>query len=67
MHIAGYGVDLLLAANITFFKHFFIQGELKGGFINMPNVLTTRYKDDHAAHHFFFLQRNVNFGYMFKL
>jgi len=66
-HVAGYGIDLLTGLNITFFKHFFIQGELKGGYINMPDILTTNFKDDRASQHFFFAQGNVNFGIMIKL
>ena len=66
-HIAGYGVDLVTGLNVTFFKHFFIQGEVKGGFINMPNILTTNFAEDRASQHFFFVQGNVNFGVIFKL
>jgi len=66
-HIAGYGVDLLAGLNVTFFKHFFIQGEAKGGFINLPNIITTNYAADRASQHFFFYQGNVNFGVIFKL
>jgi hypothetical protein len=66
-HVAGYGMDLVAGINITFFKHFFIQGEMKGGYINMPNILTTNFPQDHASQHFFFLQGNTNFGVIFKL
>lgn len=66
-HIAGYGVDLVTGLNVTFFKHFFIQGEVKGGYINMPDILTTNFTDDRASQHFFFAQGNVNFGFMIKL
>ena len=66
-HIAGYGVDLVTGLNVTFFKHFFVQGEVKGGFINMPNILTTNFAEDRASQHFFFVQGNVNFGVIFKL
>lgn len=66
-HVAGYGVDLVTGLNVTFFKHFFIQGEVKGGFINMPDILTTSFPDDRASQHFFFAQGNVNFGVIFKL
>jgi hypothetical protein len=66
-HVAGYGIDVVTGLNITFFKHFFIQGEVKGGFINMPDILTTHFTDDRAAQHFFFAQGNVNFGVLFKL
>ncbi|WP_221390763.1 hypothetical protein [Dyadobacter sp. NIV53] len=66
-HVAGYGVDLVTGLNVTFFRHFFIQGEVKGGFINMPDILTTNFPDDRASQHFFFAQGNVNFGVIFKL
>ncbi|HEV7381572.1 MAG TPA: hypothetical protein VGN64_17360, partial [Dyadobacter sp.] len=45
-HVAGYGVNLVAGLNVTFFKHFFIQGEVKGGYINMPDILTTNFKSD---------------------
>jgi hypothetical protein len=35
-HVSGYGVSAKVGLNITFYKHFFIQTELKGGYINMP-------------------------------
>ncbi len=66
-HLAGYGTSVVAGLNVTFFKHFFIQAEGKGGFINMPNVLTTNFKDDHAEQHFFFAQANFNLGFIFKL
>lgn len=34
-HVSGYGVSAKAGLNITFFKHFYVQGELKGGYINM--------------------------------
>jgi len=66
-HVAGYGMNLVAGLNVTFFKHFFIQGEMKGGYISMPDILTTNFIEDRAAQHFFFAQGNVNFGVMIKL
>lgn len=66
-HLAGYGANIMAGLNITLFRHFFIQAEAKGGYINMPNVLTTNFKDDHAKQHFFFAQANYNLGFIFKL
>jgi hypothetical protein len=66
-HFAGYGVGLKLGLNVTFGKHFFIQSDLKGGFINMPNIRTTESERDQAAQHFFFLQSNILFGFQFKI
>jgi hypothetical protein len=66
-HFAGYGVGLKVGLNVTFGKHFFIQSDLKGGFINMPNIRTTESERDQAAQHFFFFQSNILFGFQFKL
>ncbi len=40
-NLAGYGLNAVLGLKLNFFKHFFIQAELKEGFINMPNVKNT--------------------------
>lgn len=66
-HVAGYGMNLVAGLNVTFFKHFFIQAEMKGGYINMPDILTTNFPQDRASQHFFFVQGNTNLGVIFKL
>ncbi len=66
-HLAGYGLGAFAGLNITFFEYFFIQSELKGGFINMPDIRTTRLTSDRADQHFFFLQTNFLVGANFKL
>ena len=66
-HLAGYGLSLKAGLNITIFKRFFIQSELKGGFINMPYIRTTHSKEDGAKQNFFFFQRNILFGGRFNL
>jgi hypothetical protein len=66
-HLAGYGLDALVGLNAEFFKHFFIQTELKGGYINMPDIRTTKSKSDFAKQSFFFAQYNVVFGYTFRI
>jgi hypothetical protein len=66
-HVSGYGVSLKTGINFTFFKYFYLQGELKGGYINMPDIRTTRSSEDRASQDFFFLQRIVSFGGIFKL
>jgi len=65
--LSGYGTALKVGLNVTFFKHFFIQTDLKGGFINMTNTRTTPSKADKATHHFFFLQRIVYVGGIFRI
>ena len=66
-HFAGYGLDAKIGLNILFYKHFFIQSELKGGYINMPDIRTTESKSDKAAQHFFYVQNNIVFGALFRL
>lgn len=66
-HISGYGVSAKAGLNITFFKHFYIQGELKGGYINMPDIRTTQNSDDTASQHFSFFQRIIAVGGIFRL
>lgn len=66
-HIAGYGVSARAGLNITFFKYFFIQGDIKGGFINMPNIRTTSSSSDTASQHFFYFERIISIGGIFRL
>ncbi|MFV5696207.1 hypothetical protein ACM55G_12320 [Flavobacterium sp. LB3P122] len=66
-HISGYGTSLKAGLNITFFKHFYVQGELKGGYINMQDIRTTQSTEDSASQDFFFLQRIIAFGGIFKI
>ncbi len=66
-HISGYGTSLKGGLNITFFKHFYVQGELKGGYINMQDIRTTQNPEDRASQDFFFLQRIISFGGIFKI
>jgi hypothetical protein len=66
-HVSGYGTSLKAGINITFFKHFYIQGELKGGYINMQDIRTTQSTDDSASQDFFFFQRIIAFGGIFKI
>ncbi len=66
-NVAGYGTSLKAGLDITFFKHFYIQGELKGGYINMQNIRTTNSSEDSASQDFFFFQRIISFGGKFKI
>ena len=61
-NVAGYGISAVAGLNLTFFKRFFIQSELKTGFIDLPNVKTTNSNSDSASQNFFFFQRNIVFG-----
>lgn len=66
-HIAGFGVSASAGLNLTFFKYFFIQGDLKGGFINMPDIRTTNNPNDRASQHFFFGETILSIGGIFRL
>ena len=66
-HVSGLGASLKAGLNITFLKHFFVQTELKGGYINMYDVRITSDKTDKASHDFFFGETIIVFGGIFKL
>lgn len=66
-HVSGYGVAAKVGLNLTFFKHYFIQTELKGGYINMNDIKTTFNNTDSASQEFFFLQEIISFGGIFKI
>jgi hypothetical protein len=58
-HLAGYGLGAMVGINVTFYDKFFIQSEVKGGFIGLPDVRTTNSKIDKASQNFFYSQYNV--------
>ncbi|MEZ4787657.1 MAG: hypothetical protein R2790_07235 [Flavobacterium haoranii] len=66
-HVAGFGLSAKAGLNLTFFKYFFIQAELKGGYIEMNDIRTTQSKDDHAEQNFWFLQRTIAVGGIFRI
>lgn len=66
-HLAGYGFSGVVAANVTFFKNFFLQSEFKAGYINMPDIRTTPSAADSASQHFLFYQLNFVLGATIKL
>lgn len=66
-HVSGYGVSAKVGLNLTFFKYFFIQGELKGGYIDMQDIRTSWETADRASQHFFFFQRVIAIGGIFKI
>ncbi|KAF2508736.1 hypothetical protein EYY60_16585 [Flavobacterium zhairuonense] len=66
-HVSGFGVSAKAGLNFTFFKHFYLQGELKGGYIDMKDIRTTMSNDDKATQHFMFFQRIVAVGGIFRI
>lgn len=66
-HVSGFGTSLKAGINLTFLKYFTIEGVLKGGYINMPDIRTTQSKSDSASQHFFFAETIIAFGGIFRL
>lgn len=66
-HISGWGASVKGGLNFTFFKHFFLQTELKGGYIKMGDIRTTKSKSDKASQHFRFLETVIAFGGVFRI
>ena len=66
-HVAGFGVAAVGSVQLSFFKHFFVQSEMKAGYINMPDIRTTMNESDKASQHFEFFQYNILFGGQFML
>ncbi|WP_255700849.1 hypothetical protein [Flavobacterium anseongense] len=66
-HVSGFGISAKVGLNLTFFKYFFIQAEMKGGYINMNDIRTTKDSADSASQHFLFLQRIIAFGGIFTI
>ena len=64
-HLAGFGLGAIFAVNIAHKSGVFIQSEAKGGYINMPDMLTTKYSADRASQSFYFFQYNIVLGYKF--
>ena len=61
-HLSGFGIGAVIALNVEFNERFFLQTELKAGFINMPSIRTTMFESDMAKQHFSFLQSNIVIG-----
>jgi hypothetical protein len=67
-HFAGFGLSSRLALNFIFFEKVFLQTNLKGGFIDMPDIVTRKASiADRAKQDFWFLQENAVLGVFFKL
>ena len=66
-HISGWGISASVGLNITFLKHFFIQSDVKLGYINMPNIRTTNNAADSASQSFSFVENTIVFGGRFRI
>ncbi|MBQ0116345.1 MAG: hypothetical protein KBS98_00360 [Flavobacterium sp.] len=65
-HISGFGVSAKAGLNVTFFKHFYVQVEAKGGYIDMNKIHVTEDDSWMAKQHFFFVELPIVFGTIFR-
>ena len=66
-HVAGFGLSAQVGLNLTFFKYFFLESDLKAGYINMGDIRTTSSPTDKASQSFTYTQANIIFGGRFNL
>lgn len=66
-HISGYGLSAVAGINITFWDCIFLQSEIKGGFINMPDIRTTYNEIDRASQQFLYTEYLILIGAKFRL
>lgn len=66
-HVSGFGVSLSAGLNLTFFKHFYVQGDIKGGYINMGDIRTTHNRRERASQYFFYGESVFNVGGIFRI
>ena len=66
-HLSGYGMSMGVGLNITFLKHFFLQFDAKGGYINMSDIRTTQNPIDKASQSFYFFENTLLIGGKFRV
>ena len=66
-HLSGYGMSIGAGLNIAFLKHFFVQADLKGGYINMSDIRTTMSPTDKASQSFYFFENTILIGGKFRI
>lgn len=66
-HVSGYGISAHAGLNIGFLKYFFIQSNIKVGYINMQDIRTTKDSSDSASQHFTFFENMYVFGAKFNV
>ena len=65
--VSGLGISLKAGLHLTLFKHYFIHGEMKGGYINLFDILTSPDGKNKAQQDFYFLQTTIQFGGIFYI
>jgi len=65
-HLSGYGFSGSIGLQFDFCKHWFLLSHVKGGYVNLPDILTTQ-TGDRASQHIFFEEAMMVVGYTFQL
>lgn len=66
-NLGGWGAGAQAGVHATFFDHVFLRSTVRGGYIDLLDVLTTGDEDDRASQHFWFAQWSVVLGAQFRL
>jgi len=66
-HLAGFGLNMKTGLNLGIGKYFFIQTEGKAGYINMPDIRPTKFKDEKASQYFTFIEYTILVGINVKI
>lgn len=61
-HLAGYGAGAQLGLFAVFWDRLFLRAAAKGGYIELPSVLTTGTSEDRARQRFWFVQEYAVLG-----
>jgi hypothetical protein len=63
-HLSGWGTHMKAGLELSYTKYFF-RSEIKMGYIDMPDIRTTKFTADSASQHFTFTELNFLFGRYF--
>ncbi len=61
-HLAGYGIGAQAGLFALAGDRVFLRAQLRGGFIDLPSVLTTGKESERASQHFWFLEESLVVG-----
>jgi len=63
-HLAGFGTNVKCGAELLLGGHFYVRGELKAGYINMPDIVTRAASiSDRASQQFGFAAMDMMIGF----
>ncbi len=66
-YLSGFGASIKAGTRLVAFRNYFINVEMKGGYISLSNILTSQDKTEKARQDFWFFQKTFQFGGIFYL